>query len=299
MADHASAALFVLFVWWFSTGAVLYVVGLPRRSFRWTLLTASGLLAAALHVLAATADDASIAGAYVAFTAVILVWAWQEVAFLTGFVTGPRRSACPDGAAGWRRAFYAFQAIAHHEIALVVLGVAVVAVTWDGANQVGTWTFAALWTMRLSSKLNLFLGVRNLNAEFLPLQLRYIGSYFTRRSMNPLYPVSVAFATAASLLLAWWSLAPLATRFEATALALVAALIALAVVEHCLMMLPLHAVKLWKWGLRSRDAEPADAEPTQDRFVTLRAAREACLVPGAVGTEIAPVRTPATLGSRP
>ena len=51
MADHAFAALYVLFVWWFSTGAVLYVVGLPRRSFRWTLLTASGLLAAALHLL--------------------------------------------------------------------------------------------------------------------------------------------------------------------------------------------------------------------------------------------------------
>jgi putative photosynthetic complex assembly protein 2 len=299
VADHAFAALYVLFVWWFSTGAVLYVVGLPRRSFRWTLLTASGLLAAALHLLAATAEEASVAGAYVAFTAAILVWAWQEVAFLTGFVTGSRRSACPPGATGWRRAFYAFQAIAHHEVALVVLGAAVVAVTWGGANQVGVWTFAALWTMRLSSKLNLFLGVRNLNAEFLPSHLRYIGSYFTRRSMNPLYPVSVVFATAAGVLLGWWSFAPSATRFEATALALLAALIALAVVEHWLMMLPLHAVKLWKWGLRSRDADPAQAEPTQDRFVTLRAPRGTCLVAGAGGADITPVRAPATLGSRP
>lgn len=299
MADHALAALYVLFVWWFSTGAVLYLVGLPRRSFRWTLLAASGLLAASLHVLAATADDASIVGAYVAFTAAILVWAWQEIAFLTGFVTGSRRSPCPQDAAGWRRALYAFQAIAHHEVALLALGIAVIAVTWGGANQVGGWTFAALWTMRLSSKLNLFLGVRNLNDEFLPAQLRYIGSYFTRRSMNPLYPVSVALATAASVLLAWWSFAPEATRYEATAFALLAALVALAVVEHWFMMLPLHAVNIWKWSLRSRDADTAQAESTQDRFATLRVARGTRLVAGTGGAEITPVPAPATLGRRP
>lgn len=299
MADHALAAMYVLFVWWFSTGAVLYVVGLPRRSFRWTLLAASGLLAAALHVLAATADDSSIAGAYVAFTAAILVWAWQEVAFLTGFVTGPRRVPCPPDAVGWRRAVYAFKAIAHHEIALVALGVAVVAVTWGGTNQVGGWTFAVLWTMRLSSKLNLFLGVRNLNDEFLPPQLRYIGSYFARRSMNALYPFSVVLGTAASLMLAWWSFAPLATRFEATACALLAALLALAVVEHWLMMLPLRAVDLWKWSLRARDADPAQAKPAQDRFTRLRVARGACLAAGTAGTEITPVPAPATLGRLP
>ena len=37
-----------------------------------------------------------------------------------------------------------------------------VALTWGGANQVGTWTFLVLWVMRLSAKLNVFLGVPNL-----------------------------------------------------------------------------------------------------------------------------------------
>ena len=47
--------------------------------------------------------QASVAGAYCAFTCALLVWGWQEIAFLLGCVTGPRRSACPHGATGWRR----------------------------------------------------------------------------------------------------------------------------------------------------------------------------------------------------
>jgi hypothetical protein len=60
-----------------------------------------------------------------AFTCAILVWAWQEVAFLLGYVTGPRRVALSAGRSGWRRAGYALQAVLHHELALVLLGLCV------------------------------------------------------------------------------------------------------------------------------------------------------------------------------
>jgi putative photosynthetic complex assembly protein 2 len=43
-------------------------------------------------------------------------------------------------------------------------------------NQVGTGTFAVLWVMRISAKLNLFLGVRNLSEELLPPHLAYLGA---------------------------------------------------------------------------------------------------------------------------
>jgi putative photosynthetic complex assembly protein 2 len=294
VTDHAIPALYVLLVWWFSTGIVLYVVGLPRRTFRWTLLAASGLLAVALHLLAATASDASPTGAYVAFTAAILVWAWQEVGFLTGFVTGPRRDVCPPDASRIGRALHAFQAIRDHEFALLALGAAVVAVTWDGANQVGPWTFALLWLMRLSSKLNLFLGVRNLNAEFLPAHLRYIGSYFTRKPMNALYPFSVTLSTLATFVLGHWALQAAPGSFEAVAFSLLAALMALAVIEHWFMMLPLHAVNIWKWSLRSRAADPAQREPTQNRFVALRVTRGARLVGSTEGGDVPSVPAPAT-----
>jgi putative photosynthetic complex assembly protein 2 len=294
VTDHVIPALYVLLVWWFSTGIVLYVAGLPRRTFRWTLLVASGLLAAALHVLAASASDASATGAYVAFTAAILVWAWQEIGFLTGFVTGPRRDPCPPDIRGLRRAFHAFETIRDHEFALLALGAAVVAMTWGGENQVGPWTFALLWVMRLSSKLNLFLGVRNLNAEFLPAHLRYIGSYFTRRPMNVLYPFSVTLSTLATFVLAHWALAAAPGSFEATAFSLLAALMALAVIEHWFMMLPLHAVNIWKWSLRSRDADPPRREPTQSRFAASRLPRGASFASDRESDDVPSVPAPAT-----
>ena len=38
--------------------------------------------------------------------------------------------------------------------------------------------------MRQSAKLNVFLGVRNLNADFLPDHLKYLQTYFVRAPMN-------------------------------------------------------------------------------------------------------------------
>jgi putative photosynthetic complex assembly protein 2 len=59
VADHALPALYALFLWWLSTGVILYLDRLPRRTFRWSMLGATALAAAALYGLAAGADDAS------------------------------------------------------------------------------------------------------------------------------------------------------------------------------------------------------------------------------------------------
>ena len=83
------------------------------------------------------------------------------------------------------------RAILWHELGIVVVGVAIVLVTWGQPNQVATQTFLVLWVMRTSAKLNLFLGVRNLSEEFLPPHLAYLQSFFRRRPMNALLPFSV------------------------------------------------------------------------------------------------------------
>jgi putative photosynthetic complex assembly protein 2 len=80
---------YTLFAWWFSTGVLLYLNGLPRHTHRWTMLGATVLLGIALVGLVATRDDTRVTGAYLAFTCTLMVWAWQEVAFLLGYVTGP------------------------------------------------------------------------------------------------------------------------------------------------------------------------------------------------------------------
>ena len=263
MAQYLLPVLYTVFVWWFATGVILYLDGLPRWTFKWTMLGASFLLALALLGLFVTAKDTRITGAYLAFTCAILVWAWQEVAFLLGYVTGPRRTICPPNARGWRRTGFALQAVLHHELALVVLGLAVTAATWGGANQTGFWTFMVLWVMRQSAKLNVFLGARNLNEAFLPNHLKYLQSYFRRRAMNPLLPVSVAVSSAIAWVIWQAAVAEGVGRFEATSLTFAACLLSLAVLEHLFLVLPLPSEALWSWGLRSRATAPAKGFETR------------------------------------
>jgi putative photosynthetic complex assembly protein 2 len=251
--------LYTLFVWWFSTGAILYLDGLPRRTFKWSMLAATVLLAIALIGLVVTSNDTRTTGAYLAFTCSVMVWGWQEMAFLMGFLTGPRRTPCPFGAQGWPRFKYALQAMLHHELTLIVLGFAVLAATWGGANQMGLWTFVILWIMRQSAKLNVFLGVRNLSEDFLPEHLRYLQTYFARKSMNPLFPVSVTISTILATLVWQGALHATATDFEATGLTFLGALLSLAILEHWFMVLPIPAQQLWNWGLKSRKVDAAAA----------------------------------------
>jgi putative photosynthetic complex assembly protein 2 len=247
------AFAYTVFAWWFSTGVILHLVGRHRSTFSWTMLGASVVLLFALTGLYASRDTTTVASAYCGFTCALLVWAWQEVAFLLGIVTGPRRIACEPDARGWRRTWHAFQTVQHHELGLVLLGIAVFACTWGGANQTGWWTFVILWTMRQSAKLNIFLGARNLNENFLPAHLKYLGSYFRKHWMNPLFPISVTVSTLIAVPLWQAALAPTASPFEATSAALNAVLLSLAIAEHWFLVLPLPFDKLWQWGLRSRD----------------------------------------------
>lgn len=250
MADYALPIAVALAVWWAGTALILFLDRLPRATYRRSMAGASVVLAAALLGLYATRPLATSGGAYAAFVCSVLVWGWVEMSFLMGFVTGPRTAPCPADARGVRRAAYAVQAILYHECALVAGGAAVFAATYDGANQVGLWTYAILWVMRQSAKLNVFLGVRNLGSELLPAHLRYLATYFRRRPLNPLFPLSVGAATFVAVLLWQAALAAHGTGYDVTALTLAATLLTLAIVEHWLLVLPLPVNAIWQWTAR-------------------------------------------------
>ncbi len=244
------AALYALLVWWFATGAILFLDGLPRSTFRWSLSGATlGLIAAAV-VLRSSAFDASGKGAYVAFSCAIVVWGWLEMTFLMGFITGPRRRACADRCSGWHHFVHAVQAIIYNELATLLGAAMIFAATYRAPNRVALWTYALLWAMRLSAKLNLFLGVRNLGEKFLPPHLQYLKSFFRQRPINFLFPVSVTVSTLATARLIQLCIAA-ADDFHATGYALLSSLLALAVIEHWFMVLPLPSEKLWMWAFKS------------------------------------------------
>jgi putative photosynthetic complex assembly protein 2 len=156
------------------------------------------------------------------------------------------------GVRGWGRFLQASQAVLFHEVLIAASGLIVAFATWSAPNRVAYWTFVILWVMRLSAKLNLFLGVRNLGEEFLPPRLRYLASYFTRKPMNALFPVSVTLGTLVTAVLAMRTVSPDAT--EAVGSALLASLLGLAVLEHWFMVLPISTTALWEWGMRRRES---------------------------------------------
>lgn len=261
MLDLVLPVVFAAFIWWFSTGLVLLLDGLPRTTFRWSLAIASAIAAVALGGIALTANDASVAGAYAAFTCALLVWGWQELSFLTGWLTGPRREACAHDCRGWRHFVHAIEAILWHELSIIGGGLLIAVITWHGSNAVAIWTYAVLWAMRSSAKLNLFFGVRNLSEEFLPPHLAYLKSFFRRRRMNALLPVSVGAASLVVLALVQGAIDPATTEATRVGLLLVAALLALAIIEHLMMVLPVDVTALWRWALRNR-APTGDSPPS-------------------------------------
>lgn len=260
MAAYLVPPLYAAFVWWFSTGAVLLLVGRSESSDRLRVVSAGALLIAAICGLSISANDPSVTGAYVAFSAVILLWGVQEIAFLAGWLTGPRPEPCPAGATGLRRLSYALQAILYHELSLLTCGAIVLAHCWDAPNQVALWTFASLWVLRQSSKINLFLGVPVTNDELMPEPVAFLKSYFARRSVSAFFPISVTLSIAVLVILVQRVVEVAATPFEIVGLTLVSTLFALGVLEHWFMLLPLPAVTLWGWGVQSSEEAKMDSK---------------------------------------
>ncbi|MCU0976064.1 MAG: putative photosynthetic complex assembly protein PuhE [Steroidobacteraceae bacterium] len=256
MSSLLIPALVALFVWWFSTGLVLLLDGLPRWTYRWTIAGATVVLAGSLWGLWVAGDMQTVAGAYLGFISGLLAWAFLEITFLTGLITGPRKHPCPPGCQGRAHFRHGVEAILYHEVAIMLAAAAVVLVSWGKPNVFGAGAFLVLWVMRQSAKLNLFLGVRNLSEDFLPDHLRYLASFFQRRPMNLLFPFSVTGATLATAWLAQRALTA-TSAYEATGYGLLAALMALAVLEHWMLVLPLRSEALWSFALKAQGRSPA------------------------------------------
>ena len=265
MLSVPAAVVFAVIIWWASTGLILILDGLPRGTFRWSLVVSTLLAVAALFGLAHTANQTSVSSVYCAFTCALLVWGWHELSFLTGWITGPRRIASPPGLTGWPRFSQAVQAILWHELGILAAGAAIISITWDGPNQIGTWTFLVLWVMRTSAKLNLYFGVRNLSEEFLPPHLTYLQSFFRRRPMNAFFPFSVGIATVVLTLIFMSASDPATTISQSVGLALVGTILGLAILEHWLLVLPLSSTALWRWAIRNREAAKADTDTSLSR----------------------------------
>ena len=263
------ACLLAMFVWWFSTGAILVVVRLADKGREGAHLRAvlAGLplfLLAWVGFLRSLEMD-GLMGVYLAFFSAIVIWGWFELAFLTGIIAGPNIHPCPDNIPTWERFIRAWGTIAYSEMALIGTLILIIALGWEAVNIFGMWTFIILFFARISAKLNLYLGVPNINTEFLPTPLRHLASHFRQGPMNPLFPIS---ATALTFAVACWvERAYVQPEGSATLIgfALLATLTTLALLEHWMMVLPMQDARLWRWMLPSPEGEAGLTERLEQR----------------------------------
>lgn len=282
MSAYAPPIIVALLLWWASTGFILYLNGLSRRTFSWSMTGATAALLLAFWGIYVTRAETSAASAYYAFFCGLMIWGWQIITYYMGFITGPNHAPCPPTLRGWRRFVAALRTSLYHEVAIVMCAFALVALTWGQPNQIGLWTFLILWWAHTSAKLNLFFGAPNLSAELLPVNLRYLATYMRRRPMNLFFPLSVTASTAAAVWSAQRALAA-ASSFELVGFTGLATLVAIAVAEHWFLVAPLNANALWSWGVKNdHSGEKQSAPAIEQKIERLRPTLDAPHVAGGI-----------------
>ena len=261
MTAFVLPVLVTLALWWASTGAILYLDGLNRRTFAVSMGLSTALLGMAVWGLVASSARTTESAAYCAFASGLAAFAWQLLSYYTGYVTGPRKTACPPNCRGWRRFVEALRTSLYHELALFAFALALFLLIGGSPNPFGLWTFLTLWWMHSSAKLNVYFGVPNLNEELLPEHMLHLVSFMTRRPMNLFFPISVTLSTVVTVLLAQRALAA-ETPLEITGFAILATLMALAVAEHWFLVAPVHVNALWSWGAKSAPQDANEAQET-------------------------------------
>lgn len=251
-SGHVLPVFATVAMWFIATGLIAWLDNRARETFARSLIWAGCGAFVGLVLVVSSLGSATIWGVYTGFAGAILIWAWQEIGFLTGAVAGPRREACPRGAATWERFGHATAALAWHEIALAMTALLLVSLSWGAANPIAAIVFAMLYVMRLSSKLNIFAGVPNASSEILPPHLHYLFSYYGPSRFTPLLAVSIAAIAALAVWLGVLAAAAPMGSAEATGASLLCALAALGALEHGFFALPFRDGALWGWALPAR-----------------------------------------------
>ncbi|MEY4675670.1 MAG: hypothetical protein RLZZ470_177 [Pseudomonadota bacterium] len=242
------ASLFAVFSWWLGTGAILWLVRLPTSSFRWSMFVLSFLLGLSLWTTAISMRTHSVPHVYLGFVSVIAMWSWHEMAFLTGWLAGPRRVPLDSGLLFRQRFGQSVMALLYHELALILNFAVLLYMQQGQPNHIALCTYALLWCMRLSAKLNLFFGVPQVGEQYLPAHLRYIGSYFKTGPISPFFYLTMLLSVG---IWSWmvWSLHSGEVMIN-TGWVLLSSLLGLAIVEHVLMVFALPLQRLWGWAMK-------------------------------------------------
>ena len=233
-------------LWWLLTGGVFWLCRRSPASFPISFMLGLALFGAGFSALEWSSNRTDLAGLYCAFTSALVLWSFQELTFYLGYVTGPRTKSCKPGCRGWRHFGHAVSASLYHELSIVLTAALLLLITWDKPNQLGLYTFLLIWVMHQSARLNVFLGVRNVSAEWVPPHLTVLRSFLRQAPMNPFFLPSVAALTGGLFWLVSGAIAAPVSSPSEISLIFLASLLGLALVEHLCLMLPVPLTALWR-----------------------------------------------------
>ncbi|OQW89944.1 MAG: hypothetical protein BWK72_01520 [Rhodoferax ferrireducens] len=256
VSDTVLACGYAAMCWWFGTGIILWLDRLPPRSFPWSMGGWSILLLLSFWAVSESMKSVSVSNAYLGFGSVIVMWGWHELAFLTGWLTGSRKIPLQSGVTGFARFKQSLDVIIYHELALIFNFILLWVMQRDQPNHVALCTFALLWCMRVSGKLNLYFGVPRNGAQYLPKHLSYLASYFPTRAMSSWFVFSFGVALAVWVWII--SQAQLGLVETSTGWVLLATLLGLGILEHAMMVLPWPIERLWGWALNTKEEAVLD-----------------------------------------
>ncbi len=248
MLHHLGAVVFVILAWWLSTGTILFAAGRQNPNTVPVMMVATILAITGIAGIWLSAAMDDVSGTYLGFLSALAVWAWHEASFLTGTIIGPRREACPAGLEGFARFKAAFMAVRDHEIAIALTGVLIIALSLGGGNLTGMWTFLLLWAMRITAKLVLFFGAPHVAVGMLPQRLAYLASYFRTDRTSAVLPAFIIAMVFVFAVLCH-SAATASQNHDAISMTILATFLALAIIEHLFLVLPVSDSALWRWAM--------------------------------------------------
>ncbi len=239
----------VIIFWWVATGVIIALQRNDATRLAGIVIATVLAVVGVLEIHATRFDDTP-AGVRRSFLGGAVLWAWVSAAFYGGFLTGIHPAGPVAPAPSWAAVAPAIAATLVNDAATVVLLVLGAFMSRGTPNRTGLWALLLFWSVQQVAKLNVFFGVANPAANFLPPHLGYLRQFFGPEVNSPFLAVSLVSVTAVAGWIAWSARrATVPARREAAAL--FATILGLAVLELAVLGVRLERTP-WDSFLRAR-----------------------------------------------
>ncbi|MCU0618949.1 MAG: DUF3623 family protein [Gemmatimonadaceae bacterium] len=190
----------VLAFWWLVTGLI---VALQRdaltRTVGWLGVTVLAMYA--MHLLWGWRTDASGSATRKSFLAGAVVWTWVCTGLYGGWIVGPSQPATIGGGPSFALAAEAIWSLASHYALCLVMLAGLWWMVRTAPNRTAFWTLFTFWSVHEIAKLDVFLGVANPGARFVPQHMQFLLTYYGPAENSFMLPVTTGLAAIAAVLL--------------------------------------------------------------------------------------------------